>query len=258
MPRTGTRCIRHASRTAPRPGRVIGKRTLALHRFYVPEVEGNHAKLRRAQVHQIRRVLRLGDGDELAVFDGTGREWLARLSGDWAELVRPLDQSVEPETRLTLFQALIKPAHFEFVLQKGTELGIARFVPFVAERSVAMGERPARWQSIVLEAAEQSGRRIVPDVGPTLSFEDAIVEATREGMPFMPWERAERPKLGGVHRHCRQLGLIVGPEGGFSEAEVERARTRGAITVSLGRRILRSETAAIVAAAILLHLNGEI
>jgi 16S rRNA (uracil1498-N3)-methyltransferase len=229
-----------------------------MHRFYVPEIKDGEAELRPAQVHQLRNVLRLHDGDQVAVFDGTGTEWLAQLHGDRAELLHAINHSAEPETRLTLFQALIKPARFELVLQKGTELGIARFVPFLAERSVTTGDRSSRWRSIVVEAAEQSGRRLVPELSRVLTFEEALAEATREGVPFMPWEGADRPKLGSVHRPCRKLSLIIGPEGGFTEAEVERARSRGAVTVTLGRRILRSETAAIVAATLLLHLNGEL
>ena len=229
-----------------------------MHRFYVPEVADGWAKLRRAQVHQLRHVLRLRDGEEIAVFDGSGQEWVARLRGETAEVVRPIEGLVEPQTQLTLFQATIKPARLELVLQKGTELGVARFVPFAAERSVGIGERPARWQSIVVEAAEQSGRRVIPEIAPVLSFDEALAEAASRGVPFMPWEGADRPKLSAVHRHCRHLALIVGPEGGFTDSEVNRARARGAMTVTLGRRILRSETAAIVAAALLLHLNGEL
>ncbi len=227
-----------------------------MHRFYAA-VQGGRVRFSRAQVHQIRHVLRLGDGAEVAVFDGSGGEWVARLEGDSAQLLRAVERPAEPETQLTLYQALIKGPRFELVLQKGTELGIVRFVPFLAERSVATAGKPARWRSIVTEAAEQSGRRIVPDIDPVLTFDDMIAEATREGVPFMPWEGAERPRLGTVHRPSRRMSLIIGPEGGFSEGEVERARSRGAVTVTLGRRILRSETAAIVAAALLLHLNGE-
>jgi 16S rRNA (uracil1498-N3)-methyltransferase len=229
-----------------------------MHRFYVPDIAAGQARPRPAQLHQLRHVLRLRDGDELAVFDGKGQEWIARMRGDTAELVRAVEQSAEPETRLTLFQAVIKPARFELVLQKGTELGIVRFVPFLAERSVSSGERLARWQSIVVEAAEQSGRRLVPAIAPVLPFEEALAEAATAGVPYMPWEGAGHPNLSAVHKPGRQLALIVGPEGGFTESEVEQARARGAVTVTLGRRILRSETAAIVAAALLLHLNGEL
>src|SRR5579862_8329139 len=226
-------------------------------RFYAAVANGR-VRFGRSQLHQIRHVLRLHAGDQVAVFDGSGAEWLARLEDDTAEVLAPVERATEPETQLTLYQALIKPARFEYVLQKGTELGISRFVPFVAARSVTTGERASRWRSITVEAAEQSGRRIVPAIDPVLSLDEALIEATREGVPFMPWEGADRPKLGSVHRPSRQMALIIGPEGGFTEEEVVRARARGAVTVTLGRRILRSETAAIVAATLLFHLNGEL
>src|SRR5258708_5721996 len=134
-----------------------------MHRFYV-EMVGDRPRFKRAQLHQIHNVLRLRDGEHMAIFDGSGAEWIVQLAGDTGVIVQAVDQTREPETRLILYQALIKPARFEYVLQKGTELGIARFVPFIAERSVASGERRERWRAIVIEAAEQSGRTIVPDV----------------------------------------------------------------------------------------------
>jgi 16S rRNA (uracil1498-N3)-methyltransferase len=228
-----------------------------MHRFLAP-VQDGCVRFSRAQLHQIRHVLRLPDGEQLAVFDGAGGEWLAQIHGERADVVKPIDQSAEPRTRLTLYQALIRPAHFELVLQKGTELGVAHFVPFTSERTVVAGEKRTRWRTIVAEAAEQSGRRLVPRIGELLTFDEAIAEATRQGVPFMPWEGADRPRLSAVHRPSQELALIVGPEGGFSQTEVDRARSRGVVTVTLGRRILRAETAAIVAAALLLQLNGDI
>lgn len=216
------------------------------------------AVLSRQQQHQLQRVLRLRDGDEIAVFDGRGSEWVARLRGASAELLRPVEAEVEPRTRLTLFQALIKPARFELVLQKGAELGVSRFVPFLAERSVAAGDRAERWRSIVVEAAEQSGRRIVPDVASVVSFEEALAEAARTGAAYLPWERSESPTLARVHRPAGSVAIIVGPEGGFAEAEVARARSLGIQSISLGRRILRSETAAIAAVTLVLHLQDEL
>jgi 16S rRNA (uracil1498-N3)-methyltransferase len=224
-----------------------------VHRFFA-RVDGQIARLSAAQLHQLRHVLRLRDGDEMAVFDGSGSEWVARLNGERAELDRRLDDEVEPRTRLTLFQAAIKPQRFEFVLQKATEVGVSRFVPFTSERSVATGGRAERWRSIVAEAAEQSGRRIVPDVSPQLTFGQAIDEAV-EATAIMPWEGAAGPRLAAA---TGPLALIVGPEGGFSEVEVDCARKKGVTIVSLGRRVLRSETAAIVAAALLLNLNGDL
>ncbi|MBV9120537.1 MAG: 16S rRNA (uracil(1498)-N(3))-methyltransferase [Chloroflexi bacterium] len=228
-----------------------------MHRFFAPVVDG-FAQLNAAQLHQIRRVLRIREGEPIGIFDGSGLEWLARLSDGDIEIERPLMDAVEPRTQLTLFQAVIKAPKFELVLQKCTELGVTRFVPFRAERSVALTDKPERWRSILIEAAEQSGRRMVPEISPVLSFTEALGEATQRGVPFLAWEQAERPKLASVHRPARDLALIIGPEGGFTEAEVGSARNRGAAVVSLGRRVLRSETAAIAASALLLHLNGEL
>ncbi|MGH2365402.1 MAG: RsmE family RNA methyltransferase [Chloroflexota bacterium] len=231
---------------------------MTLHRFFAP-ISGGQAHLSQAQVHQVRSVLRLADGDHIATFDGSGSEWLAQLQGSDAALLERLTTVVEPSTHLTIYQALIRSRRFEQVLQKGTELGVSRFVPFVSERTVAAGDHPDRWRAIVIEAAEQCGRRIVPEVSPALSFDEALAEATREGIPYMPWEEAtDGPRLSTVHRPAKRMGLIIGPEGGFSEVEAYQARQRGAMHVSLGPRILRADTAAIAAAAILLHRNGEL
>ncbi|MDE3074606.1 MAG: 16S rRNA (uracil(1498)-N(3))-methyltransferase [Chloroflexota bacterium] len=229
---------------------------MTLHRFHAPVAAGR-AQLRPAQLRQIHTVLRLRDGDQIAVFDGSGQEWRARLKGTVAELAEPIEHAVEPAVQLTLFQALIRPARMELVLQKGTELGVSCFVPFLAERSVAAGDRRMRWQAIVTEAAEQSGRRLMPSIEPVLAFDQAVAQATGEGVAFLLWEGASEPRLSAPGKESSRLALIVGPEGGFTEEEVRQARARGAISVSLGRRILRAETAALAATAILMHLQGE-
>ncbi len=224
-----------------------------MHRFFVPVTNGI-ARLSSAQQHQLRHVLRLRDGDEVAVFDGSGEEWVARLQGDLAEIVEVRRGNAEPRTHLTLFQAAIKPARFELVLQKATELGVRRVVPFTCERSVAIGERPERWQAILVEAAEQSGRRIVPEMAGQRSFEECVTEAA-QAAAFLPWEGATS---GALRKTEGRVSLIIGPEGGFSKPEIEYARSKGVEVVSLGRRVLRSETAAIVAVALVLHLNEEL
>ncbi len=192
------------------------------------------------------------------MFDGSGDEWVAELDGQGAQLKRSIPGTTEPRTALTLFQALIKPARFELVLQKGTELGIGRFVPFLSERCVTTGARAERWRTIVTEAAEQSGRRIVPTVAEVRSFSEVLVEASAGSPAIMPWEGEVGATVASVYRPAPKSSLIVGPEGGFTPEEVEQARAHGAVTVSLGRRILRSETAAIVAATLLLHSSGEL
>jgi 16S rRNA (uracil1498-N3)-methyltransferase len=169
----------------------------------------------------------------------------------------------EPDVRLVLYQALIKGQRFDWVLEKGTEVGVSSFVPVVSSRSVvrpaeASASRLERWQRIVTEAAEQSGRSRLPQVSPPVTFADALASAP--GLRLLPWEgehditlrealTAEGPP--------EAVSLFIGPEGGFPTEEVEMARQQGVRTVSLGPRILRAETAGIVAAALVLHELGE-
>ena len=153
----------------------------------------------------------------------------------------------EPSLELVLYQSLIRPQRFELVLEKGTELGVSRFV------------RLQRWRRIVTEAAEQSGRGRVPAIDPPSLFEDAVRSAP--GLLLLPWE-GERSRS--LRSYLRSLGdrplaasLFIGPEGGFAEDEVRLAREAGCVPISLGPRILRSETAGIVAAALVMHELGE-
>ncbi len=169
-----------------------------------------------------------------------------------------------------LYQSLIRPQRFELVLEKGTELGVSRFVPLVSSRAQVRttgpaGEggtqRAARWRRIVTEAAEQSGRGRVPAIDPPSLFEDAVSASGGPGLRLLPWE-GERSQ--GLRSYLRALedrpaavSVFIGPEGGFAEDEVRLAREAGCVTISLGPRILRSETAGIVAAALVMHELGE-
>jgi 16S rRNA (uracil1498-N3)-methyltransferase len=192
------------------------------------------------------------------------------------EVVQP--SRPEPRLRLTLYQALVSRERFETVLQKGTEVGIARFVPTWCQRSVVPGgeaadeKRRERWGRIVTEAAEQCERGIVPEVATPLRFHAALAEAVALGPVLVAWEReSERPLRAGLHA-CLSvsgaagsrvdsrspLALFVGPEGGFTEAEIQRARAVGAVTVSVGPRILRTETAGPIVAALALYESGDL
>ncbi|MHB8618573.1 MAG: RsmE family RNA methyltransferase [Chloroflexota bacterium] len=228
-----------------------------MHRFYV-RLEDGRAHFQPDQLHQLRNVLRLREGDRLAVFDGSGREWVARLAGDHAELETEVQGQVEPRIRLVLYQSLVRAPRLELVLQKGTELGVSAFVPFVSQRTVASGDHLGRWEAIVKEAAEQAGRRVTPAVCRPVSCEEAIRRAGGQEAALMPWEEAQGQRLADAYTGADDVGLIVGPEGGFTAGEVELARRAGVATVTLGPRVLRSETAAIVAAALLLHLAGDL
>jgi 16S rRNA (uracil1498-N3)-methyltransferase len=171
----------------------------------------------------------------------------------------------EPSVRLVLYQALIKGQRFDWVLEKGMELGVAGFVPIVSSRSLvrpaeASSARLERWRRVVVEAAEQSGRCRLPEISPPLPFDEACASAA--GVRILPWEGEREASLGDLLAAQQQavpvVSLFIGPEGGFPLEEVRLARRLGVRTVSLGRRILRAETAAIVAAALVLHELGDL
>lgn len=219
------------------------------------------------QARRLVRVLRLRAGDRVVLFDGSGSEFVARLeSARAAEVVARVESErsglAEPALRLTLYQSVVKGSRFEWVLEKGTELGVAAFVPLQVERSVVRpgqdGARADRWRRLVVEAAEQCGRAVVPAVLGPQTLDDAL----NAGQPLLlPYEGERvtgvREALAELRRQgVTSLAVLVGPEGGFAASEVARARAAGAVVVSLGRRVLRSETAGIVTAALALYELG--
>ncbi len=240
-------------------------------RFYV------HAELRvesevmlsGEQAHRLTRVRRLGGGDEVVLFNGSGLEYVAVLEAAPAGKVIAHVESerpglAEPALNVTLYQAVVKGGRFEFVLEKGTELGVAAFVPLQVQRSVVKvghnGSRPDRWRRVVIEAAEQCGRAIVPQVMRPHTLDDIL---TLDEPLLFPYEGERTMTMRQAldllrERRPGRIGVLVGPEGGFEAAEVERARTGGALVVSLGPRILRSETAGIVATALVLYELGDL
>lgn len=210
--------------------------------------------------HHIARVLRARPGDAITLFDGAGGEVgarIVRVGRSETELVadaplRPGADAADVETPLVLLTAVPRGGRMDFLVQKCCELGVSRIVPVIAERSVARPEpgRRARWEKIAREAARQCGRADVPVVAAPAAL------ATALAAPELP-ERRLILSTDGAGRPLRALlgaraatALLVGPEGGFAAAENEAARAAGFLPVSLGSRILRVETAAIVAVAL--------
>ena len=242
-----------------------------MHRFFLPQdsFSGSTVVIPPKLVHQLRNVLRLGPGDRIVALDNGGSEYevelrrAARGRLEGAVLSRA-PASGEPGTRITLYQALLKGGKFELVLQKCTEVGVAAFAPIVCERCV-VGEptasRAGRWQKIVIEAAEQSRRGRLPVLRNVVSFREACEGAT--GTSLLAWEGERsaairsRLKKAGRGDDGAQVNIFIGPEGGFTVEEVKFAEARGIVPVSLGRRILRAETAGLVAASVVLYEFGE-
>jgi len=250
------------------------------HRFFLPPetlsgVPPNQNVGRRVLLpddlsYQVRTVLRLAPGARVLLLDGAGFEYEAELvtvrSDQAAAMILDCRPAAgEPRLFLTLYAALLKGQHLEWVLQKGTELGISAFVPITTRRTVVrdggrMHTKRARWERILREAAEQSHRGRVPRLHDLCSFEQACRAAVADhDRVFLPHVRHDAIGLADAARGGgERWALLIGPEGGFDESEVELALAHGIQVVSLGPRTLRAETASLAAATILLDLWGEL
>lgn len=228
--------------------------------------------MRGTVVHQIRDVLRMHAGEQIVVLDNTGWAYRTELVGIEKETVRgrvadKWKLETEPQAHITLYQGLLKGQKFDWVLQKGTELGITGFVPVLSSRCIigsvddVSAARLERWQRIIAEAAEQAGRAVLPTLSAALIFAHACESARRRGgLALIPWENERNTGLReamGQATRPREFHLFIGPEGGFADEEVLQARDVGIVPVSLGPRILRAETAGLAAAAAILFEQGD-
>ncbi|HYO58342.1 16S rRNA (uracil(1498)-N(3))-methyltransferase [Archangium sp.] len=236
----------------------------------LPEPAPPEVTLSGERRHYLLHVLRLGEGSSLEVFDGAGRSFDARVASldtDTVRLVLGEARHAPASREVHILQGLPKGDKLEWVLQKGTELGATAFHPVAAARSVVKleprraGERTTRWSKIVEEAARQCRRNDVPLVHPPRS----LVEAARSLAPgttlLVLDEEESAVPLGEAFRACAPgspVALVVGPEGGLDREEVSALRALGGRPVTLGRRILRTETAALAALAVMAHLDGEL
>jgi 16S rRNA (uracil1498-N3)-methyltransferase len=243
-------------------------------RFFVPtaQIRDGLVYLEGSDHHHLQTVLRRKVGDELQILNGKGEEWTARIvemtaQTTIAKLNGSTGRPTEPRLKLNLVQSLPKADKFEWIIQKNTELGVSRFQPLLSQRSlikldmVARAKKQERWQKIIQEAAEQSGRGIVPRLKPILEWRQFIAQFPA-GLVLLPWEGERERSLKDVLTPLtdlpEQISLIIGPEGGFAQTEVADLQELGAISITLGPRILRTETAGLVAAAAVLYHFGEL
>ncbi len=260
-------------------------------RFFVePEqVGGNKIIIEGKDVNHITKVLRMKIGDELTVSDGTGFDYycaIERIEGDavFCELRNKWESYSELPVRLTLFQGLPKADKMELIIQKTVELGVYEIVPVAMQRSIAKlddkkaGRKIERWQSISESAAKQAGRGIIPKVTEPMSFAQALEYAKGMDGILVPYENAKgisytkevikeaKEALAAKEANAAtkanaalepnsypRLAVFIGPEGGFADSEIEKAQEAGAKLVTLGKRILRTETAGMATLAILMY-----
>ena len=274
----------------------------AMHRFFIPPkwIVGRETVLSGPLAHQVCRVLRMSPGERIVLLDNSGWEFETELRAVKPErvegwvLTKRL-ASGEPRTKISLYQGVLKAARFEFVLQKTTELGVVEFIPTITARAVvgqldAVRKKRARWERIIREAAEQSGRGRLPRLQEPMLFASACARAQQtSGLSLLPWEETQHgeglslgqalreadpftvnlfvgPEEGFTaaesdlarHYGVRLVNLFIGPEGGFTQEEVDLAHQHDIPAVTLGERVLRAETAAVVAVAIVLHEMGDL
>ena len=246
-----------------------------MHRFFVPaELLANLVAANNSLItlpdklaHQVRDVLRLGSGEQLVLLDNSGDEVLAAVvksnrAGVEVQVLERRSGKSESPVRIILCQGLLKSARFEWVLEKGTELGVAVFAPILCRRSMAGLEdagpsKQQRWQRIIQEAAEQCGRSRLPELLPARPLMHALNDILPGALALMPWEEEHGQTLREVLVPALNRGdsqpvtvvLFIGPEGGLMAEEVTLAQRYGVQVVTLGQRILRAETAALATIA---------
>lgn len=225
----------------------------------------NSIELEGPASHYLLRVLRLSEGDPLILFNGDGRDYSAEISGlsNKRVLVRLLDSknpANEAPLKINLVQAICRGERMDYVLQKATELGVFSIQPLKSQRvevrldETRQAKRMAHWQGVVISACEQSGRALVPEVKTPLSLPEWM-NCNTESPRLMLDPMAEN-RLSDLSVARDSISVLVGPEGGFTDEEMAKARVNGVMPVSLGPRVLRTETAGPAAIAVLQARTG--
>ena len=235
-----------------------------MHRFYVSkeQIHENNITIIGQDVNHIKNVLRMKPGDGIIICDGQGKDCYCIINRVCDNQVTAVIKSIEDTgtehpVKITLFQGLPKADKIELIIQKAVELGVYEIVPVMMTRTVVKyadekkeSKKLQRWQTISENAAKQCGRGIIPKILPIMSYKEAISYAKEMDSVLLAYENAKGIKgtkeaLGHLTK-CKSAGVFIGPEGGFDETEIQLALENNLLPISLGRRILRTETAGIV------------
>lgn len=234
-----------------------------MHRFYVTPNQINHdsVTISGPDVNHIKNVLRMKQDDEIIICNGQGKDCyciISKVSESIisADIKEELETEAELKARITLFQGIPKKDKMELIIQKAVELGVYEIIPVMTKRVVVKLEdkkkeekKLERWQAIAEGAAKQSGRGIIPKILPVQTFKEAVNNATRLGLTIIPYENAlgmqYTKEIMGSLGKFDTIGVFIGPEGGFEDTEIEFAKANQIIPITLGKRILRTETAGL-------------
>lgn len=241
-----------------------------MHHFFTDpsQVQGDKIEIEGTDVNHIKNVLRMKIGEKVQISDQSGKNYSCELEAFEAGKVRfqileERESENELPSRIYLFQGLPKSDKMEWIVQKAVELGVYEVIPVATHRAVVkLDEKKAvkkiaRWNAIAEGAAKQSGRDVIPCVKEVMSLENALSYAASLDLILMPYEDAEgmektRRVIGQI-KPGQSIGIFIGPEGGFEETEVQKAQKSGAVPVTLGKRILRTETAGLTVLSILMY-----
>lgn len=241
-----------------------------MHHFFVtPEqVKGEHIYIEGSDVNHIKNVLRMKIGEELGISDGNNKKYLCEIESMTSEEVcvaikEEQRGDTELPSKIYLFQGLPKSDKMELIVQKAVELGAYEIIPVVTKRAVVKldakkaSKKVERWNSIAEGGAKQSGRNVIPKVTDVMTWKEAMEYAKALDVVLIPYELAEgmqetRDIIAQI-QSGQSIGIFIGPEGGFETAEVENAMEHGAKPITLGKRILRTETAGLTTLSILMY-----
>lgn len=238
-------------------------------RFFVESVETDFIEITGEDARHIALSLRMKNGEHLVLCDGKGREADAVIREAFPESVvlditDRRDSAAEPETEVILYQALPKFDKLEYIVQKSVELGVSKIVPVLTSRCISrpdektMKKKLERLRKIADEAAKQSGRGKLPEVGELLTYKNAVLEMSKADTSIFFFEHAQYPLHEIMEKRTgKTIAMMVGSEGGFSDDEADFAAEHGALIASLGPRILRCETAPVAALAAIMYAAGE-
>lgn len=245
-----------------------------MRRFYVENIgtTPSYLIIKGDQARHIRTVLRLKVSDSIILFDGKGSEYNAAITElhpgfvkvQIIERITPIDES---PLKITMGQGIMKFKKMDLIVQKATELGITSIIPFISSRAIPkrkgdLGMRKVeRWRNIAIESLKQCGRAVPPYIGDIVSFDDLLRQSTEVPLKLIFWENAQRGKLPEIlrsHSKTKEVIALIGPEGGFTQREVDRAQAHKFIPVKAGDRLLRAETAAIAFMSIIQYELGDL
>ncbi len=243
-----------------------------MYRFFINDdaIEGEMVEISGSDFNHISHSLRLKPGDEIVVSTGDGRDLLveiAEFSEKWvkSKIVKSYKNQNEPSLKITLAQGIPKKDNMDLIVQKCTEIGVNQIIPLETERTIVKlkgkkrEKRRQRWQRISEEAAKQSQRGIIPAVEPVHNLKDIAKISDEYDLILVPWEDEKTTTLEKAWiKEAESVLIIIGPEGGFPEREIEFLKKLNAVPVTLGPRILRTETAGLVALTMALHLAGDL